>query len=36
VDPKNSWPSKWGILIMKEDPLVYLATSLAICNGSPD
>jgi hypothetical protein len=36
VDPKASWPSKWSILLMKEDPLVYLATSLAICDGSPD
>ncbi len=36
VDPKTSWPSKWGILLMKEDPLVYLATTLAICDESPN
>jgi len=36
VDPKTSWPSKWGILVMKEDLLVYLATTLAISNGSPN
>jgi hypothetical protein len=36
VDPKTFWPSKWGILIVKEDLLVYLAMMLAICNGSPN
>jgi hypothetical protein len=34
VDPKTSWPSKWGIIIVKEDMLEYLAMALAICNGS--
>jgi len=33
VDPKTSWPSKWGILVVKEDPLVSLAMALAIYNG---
>jgi hypothetical protein len=36
VDQKTSWPSKWGILVVKEDMLVYLAMALAICNESPD
>lgn len=36
VDPKFFWPSKWSILLMKEDPLVCLATTLAICDESLD
>jgi hypothetical protein len=35
MDPKNSWPSKWGVLVVKEDPLVYFAMMLVVCNGSP-
>jgi hypothetical protein len=36
MDPKTSWPSKWGILVVKEDPLVYLTMALPICNRSPN
>jgi hypothetical protein len=36
VDPRTYWPSKWGILIMKEDFLVYLTMVLAICDRSLD
>jgi len=35
MDPKNFWPSKWSVLVMK-DPLVFFATMLAICDGSPN
>ncbi len=36
VDPKDSSPYKWDFLLMKEDPLVYLTTTLAICDKSPN
>jgi hypothetical protein len=36
MDPKTSWASKWGILIVKEDLLMYLTTTLAICDRSPN
>jgi hypothetical protein len=28
VDPKTSWPSKWGILVVKEDPLVLFSDGI--------
>jgi hypothetical protein len=36
IDPKTSWPSKWNILLVKEDLLVCLMMALAICDGSPN
>jgi hypothetical protein len=33
VDPKTSWPSKWDILVVKEDLLRCLAMMLTICDG---
>jgi hypothetical protein len=36
VDPKTSWPSKWSIIIVKKDLLVYLVMALTICNGLLD
>jgi len=36
VDPKISWPSKWNILLVKEDSLVYFVMTLAICDKSLD
>jgi hypothetical protein len=36
MDPKTSWPSKWSILLVKEDLLVYLMMALATCDRSPN
>jgi hypothetical protein len=36
MDLKTSWPSKWGILLVKEDLLVYFVMALAICDRSPN